>query len=140
VFIINGPSDVAETIIFKEEKVPSNYDRMNVKVRKRDNTCFDLGAHAEVLNGVMGGPGWYDFNGPIVSPKKPPPEGQEPRDKRLLKERYKRYILMNASIRGPFVPIWSKSCWSDAYLDKVTEKIKVLSQRASPILTSFTNS
>jgi len=128
IFIINGPSDVDETIIFKEDnqKISLNYDGRNVKVKKRDNTCFDLGAHAEVLNGVVGGPGWSDSSGPIVSPNKPSPEGQELEDKRPLKERYKRYILMNASIRGPFVPIWSKSCWSDAYLDKVTDKIKVL--------------
>lgn len=139
VFIINGPSDVDETIIFKEDKIPSNHDRRNVKVKKRDNTCFDLGAHAEVLNGVTGGLGWYDLNGPIVSPTKPSTEGQEPKDKRPLKERYKRYILMNASIRGPFVPLWSKSCWSDAYLDKVTDTIKVLPQQEPTSLTSFTD-
>lgn len=132
VFIINGPSDVDKTIIFKEshQKASSNHDRSNIMVKKRVNTCFDLGAHAEVLNGVMGGKGWSDSSGQIVSPNEPPPEGQQPKDKRSLKERYKRYILMNASIRGPFVPFWSKACWSDAYLNKVTEKIKVLSQQS----------
>ncbi len=131
VFIINGPSDVDETIIFKEGKhgTWSNHDRSNVLVKKRDNNCFDLGAHAEVLNGLVGGSGWSGSSGPIDSPDKLPPEGQDPKYKRPLKERYKRYILMNASIRGPFVPVWSNSCWSDAYLDKVTDKIKVLTNK-----------
>lgn len=68
---------------------------------KRENTCFDLGAHAEVLN-------------------KQGENGQA-----ALKHRYKRFILMNASIRGPFVPHWSKECWSEAYLGKVNERVKV---------------
>lgn len=38
---------------------------------------------------------------------------------------YKWFILMNASIRDPFVPYWSKECSSDAYLDKVMGKVKV---------------
>jgi hypothetical protein len=139
VFIINGPSDVDETIIFKEssQTALSTHDRSNIMVKKRENTCFDLGAHAEVLNGVMGGDGWSGWSGPIVSPDEPTPNGEKPKDKRLLKERYKRYILMNASIRGPFVPVWSKSCWSDAYLDKVTEKIKALPQQVSRLKNSF---
>jgi hypothetical protein len=128
VFIINGPSDVDETLIFKEssQMVSPSHERDNIMVKKRENTCFDLGAHAEVLNGVMGGDGWSGRSGPIVSPDEPTSNRQKPRDKRPLKERYKRFILMNASIRGPFVPLWSKSCWSDAYLNKVTEKIKVI--------------
>jgi hypothetical protein len=123
VFILNGPTDVDTTIIFKESdnKGIGNHDRSNIMVKRRDNTCFDLGAHAEVLNGVMGGKGWSDALGPIHSP-----EGQEPNDQKLLKDRYKRYILMNASIRGPFVPTWSSSCWSDAYLNKLTSKIKLV--------------
>jgi hypothetical protein len=139
VFIINGPSDVDETIIFKEsdQVASSNHDRSNIMVKKRENNCFDLGAHAEVLNGVMGGDGWTGLSGPIISPNEPTPKGQEPKDKRPLKERYKRYILMNASIRGPFVPLWSKSCWSDAYLNKITEKIKVIPQQVSRLKTSF---
>ena len=132
VFIINGPSDIDETIIFKEsnQMASSTHDRSNIMVKKRENTCFDLGAHAEVLNGVMGGDGWSGWSGPIISPNAPTSNGQKQRDKRPLKERYNRYILMNASIRGPFVPLWSKSCWSDAYLNKVTEKIKVIPQQS----------
>lgn len=40
-------------------------------------------------------------------------------------KQYKKIIMLNASIRGPFVPHWSKECWSDAYLDRVTDEVKV---------------
>jgi hypothetical protein len=121
VFILNGETDVDETIIFKDnesDSVPKK-ERTNVWISKRSNSCFDLGAHAEVLNGALGGVGWKNFNGSMSSPNETI-EGKRP-----LRERYKRFILMNASIRGPFVPLWSNSCWSDAYLNKLSDKIKV---------------
>ncbi|KAJ0331887.1 hypothetical protein COL5a_002557 [Colletotrichum fioriniae] len=43
-----------------------------------------------------------------------------------LWKKYKRFITMNASIRGPFLPAWSSSCWSDLYLSKVTETTKLV--------------
>lgn len=67
----------------------------NVRVVQRDNTCYDMGAFGEVLT------------------------------KDDLWLRYKRFITLNASVRGPFLPMWSKECWTDAFLDKVTEKNKV---------------
>lgn len=92
IFILNGETDVDTKVL------PAG--RPNVRVIKRENTCFDLGAHAEVLTEVQD-------------------------SGRALKDRYKRFILMNASIRGPFVPHWSKECWSDAYLGRLNEKVKV---------------
>lgn len=68
----------------------------NVWVVHHENRCYDVGSYGEALQDIG--------------------EGLAP---------YKRFILMNASIRGPFVPHWSKECWSDAYLDKVTDKVKV---------------
>lgn len=85
IFIINGETDAADLIPQKP----------NIRVVRRNNTCFDLGAHGEVL-----------------------------RENDLWKK-YKRFITLNASIRGPFVPRWSRSCWSDVYLGRVTEKVKV---------------
>ncbi|KAK6522986.1 hypothetical protein TWF281_002412 [Arthrobotrys megalospora] len=41
-------------------------------------------------------------------------------------KKYNRFIMMNASIRGPFLPTWSKECWSDAYLDKISERNKLV--------------
>ncbi|OLN96078.1 hypothetical protein CCHL11_03302, partial [Colletotrichum chlorophyti] len=85
-FIFNGDANASSAI----PNLP------NVKIVRRPNTCFDLGAIGEVL-----------------------------RDGDLWK-RYKRFVTMNASIRGPFLPAWSSSCWSDLYLSKMTDTTKLV--------------
>jgi len=70
-------------------------DKKNIRTVKRPNDCFDLGAYSEVLLANN------------------------------LYKSYKRFITLNASIRGPFMPYWSDNCWSDLYLNKVTEEVKV---------------
>lgn len=95
VFILNGETDVGEALIPQ---------KTNIAVVKRPNTCYDLGAHGEVLR-----------NGDLW-------------------KRYGRFVLLNASVRGPFVPYWSRACWSDAYLGRVTDEVKV---RKSLILHSL---
>lgn len=70
--------------------------RPNIQYVLRENKCWDLGSIAEVLI------------------------------KDDLYKRYKRFITLNGSIRGPFLPNWSKSCWSDVFLDKITDKVKVM--------------
>ncbi|KAL2075962.1 hypothetical protein VTL71DRAFT_905 [Oculimacula yallundae] len=76
-------------------------DRPNVKVIRRKNTCYDLGSHWEIL----------------IARK---------RGGKALRDTYKRFIMMNASIRGPFVPHWSRECWTDAYLNKLNDKVKLV--------------
>jgi hypothetical protein len=74
----------------------------NIRYIHRTNDCYDLGAYAEVLTA------------------------------KDLYKGYKRFILINASIRGPFLPHWADGCWSDMYLNKVTEEVKVsLMKRSS---------
>jgi hypothetical protein len=89
VFIFNGETD-AQLLL------PTN--QSNIHYVKRNNTCFDLGAYAEVLksNGSM------------------------------LIRQHKRFIMINASLRGPFVPFWSRDCWSDAYLAKLSDHVKLV--------------
>jgi hypothetical protein len=67
----------------------------NIRVIQRDNDCYDLGAYAEVLQ------------------------------KDDLWKRYAKFIMLNASLRGPFMPYWSDACWIDMYLRKLTEEVKV---------------
>jgi hypothetical protein len=89
VFILNGETD-AELLL------PTN--KTNIHYVKRNNTCFDLGAYAEVLKS---------------------------NDSALIRQ-HKRFIMINASLRGPFVPFWSRDCWSDAYLDKLNDDVKLV--------------
>jgi len=85
VFIFNGETNASAL-------VPQ---RPNIKVVKRPNTCFDLGAIGEILRS---GDLW---------------------------KMYKRFITMNASVRGPFIPVWSSDCWTELYLDRITARTKV---------------
>ena len=68
----------------------------NIRYVKRENKCYDLGSYAEILQ------------------------------KDGLYKKYKEFILMNASLRGPFVPYWADGCRSDMYLSKVTDEVKVI--------------
>lgn len=100
VFIFNGEAPEAVRLI------PTK--RSNIRVVQRDNTCYDIGSFGKVLRSQIkiGGEG---MNGKGVP----------------LWHRYKWFITMNASIRGPFLPMWSEECWTDAFLRKVTDDTKV---------------
>ena len=67
----------------------------NVQLVQRDNSCFDLGAIGQVLM------------------------------KDDLWKKYKKFITMNASIRGPFLPAYSEACWMDVFFDYITDHVKV---------------
>lgn len=96
IFIFNGETDAHELI----PNAP------NIRVVLRENKCFDIGAHGEIL-----------------------------RTDDLWKN-YKRFIMMNASIRGPFAPTYYPTCWMDAFLGKLTDKVKVsdLQRSCKPML------
>ncbi|KAF3765025.1 hypothetical protein M406DRAFT_356769 [Cryphonectria parasitica EP155] len=68
----------------------------NVKIVQRENTCYDIGAFGQVLA------------------------------KDGLWMKYKRFITLNASIRGPFLPVWSDECWTDAFLNKLSDTVKLV--------------
>lgn len=85
VFIFNGETDARDMIP----------DAPNIRIVRRENKCYDIGAMGEVLK----------------------QDG--------LWKRYKRFITMNASIRGPFFPVHSPSCWTDKFLSRITDKVKV---------------
>jgi hypothetical protein len=42
-----------------------------------------------------------------------------------LYKKYTRFITLNTSLRGPFMPHWADNCWSDMYLSKLTDQVKV---------------
>ncbi|KAK7734019.1 hypothetical protein SLS53_008014 [Cytospora paraplurivora] len=100
VFIFNGAAPEAVRLIPKV--LP------NVKVVQRGNTCYDIGAYGEVLRSQIKFGKWAKEEDGIQ-----------------LWKRYKKFITINASIRGPFLPVWSDECWTDAILRKVTHETKV---------------
>lgn len=68
----------------------------NIEIFRRNNTCFDMGAYGHLI-----------------------------REKNLMASRFTKFILLNASIRGPFLPTWSRDCWSTAWLGKISDTMKV---------------
>lgn len=90
VFIFNGETDAPDLL----PKLP------NIRIVQRENKCFDIGAHGEVL-----------------------------RTDDMWKN-YKRFIMMNASVRGPFMPTYVPGCWMDAFLGKITDTVKVRKRTA----------
>ena len=69
----------------------------NVRIVERANRCFDLGGFHEILT-----------------------------DDPALIKRYRRFMFLNASLRGPFFPPWAdRVCWSDAWWDKLDARVKV---------------
>ncbi|KUI64230.1 hypothetical protein VM1G_10987 [Cytospora mali] len=100
VFIINGEASEAVKLIPK---------LFNVMVVQRDNSCYDIGAFGKVLRSQI----------------KVGSEGAV-KDGVQLWQRYKKFITMNASIRGPFLPVWSEECWTDAFIRKLNDQTKLV--------------
>nr|XP_036580148.1 uncharacterized protein CTRU02_09793 [Colletotrichum truncatum]KAF6787980.1 hypothetical protein CTRU02_09793 [Colletotrichum truncatum] len=102
-FLKHGLHDAADFVFIFNGDTPQGQEkaaklipkRNNIKIVERNNTCFDLGATGEVLK------------------------------KNKMWKKYDKFIVMNASLRGPFLPHWSDSCWSDLFLAKVTDEVKV---------------
>lgn len=46
-------------------------------------------------------------------------------DRELVKK-YDKHILLNGSIKGPFMPSWSDQCWTDAFAGRVTDQTKLV--------------
>ncbi|CAK7224278.1 hypothetical protein SCUCBS95973_005462 [Sporothrix curviconia] len=76
-------------------------DWPNVRVVQRNNTCYDMGALGEVM-----------------------------RTDDLWKN-YKKFISINSSLRGPYIPYWSNACWSDMYLNKLNDRVKFVGLTAN---------
>ncbi|KAI2618687.1 hypothetical protein GGS26DRAFT_350215 [Hypomontagnella submonticulosa] len=76
-------------------------NKTNIQVVSRPNDCFTPGAHSEIL-----------------------------REDSLWKN-YNYFITLDSSIRGPFMPYWSRNCWSDVFLGRLTKDVKLVGMTAS---------
>ncbi|KAK7735316.1 hypothetical protein SLS53_007547 [Cytospora paraplurivora] len=107
IFILNGMNNITA----QELLIPQGAS--NIRTIYRPNTCFDLGAYGEVLRGNT------------------IPLGLGPHRLELYR-RYKRFIMLNSSVRGPFLPHWGQgSCWSDLFLSKVNIDTKLVGLTAN---------
>ncbi|ELR22433.1 uncharacterized protein ACA1_255420 [Acanthamoeba castellanii str. Neff] len=69
----------------------------HVKVWKRDNTCFDFGAVGAAL-----------------------------RSKALRLPTFRRYVILNSSVKGPFLPAYwpSNVHWSTIFTSRINDRVK----------------
>eukprot|EP01117_Protostelium_nocturnum_P010447 TRINITY_DN3762_c0_g1_i1.p1 TRINITY_DN3762_c0_g1~~TRINITY_DN3762_c0_g1_i1.p1 ORF type:complete len:218 (-),score=33.95 TRINITY_DN3762_c0_g1_i1:88-741(-) len=42
------------------------------------------------------------------------------------KRQYKKFVFLNFSVIGPFVPLWSNDCWLDAFAGELDDQVKVV--------------
>lgn len=75
-------------------------EKNNIQVIHRPNTCYDLGSMGEVLNA----------------------------NNQTVLKKYDRFIMMNASVRGPLLPGWARNiglCWSNIFFGQLSETTKL---------------
>ncbi len=83
-------------------------DLPNIRVIQRDNTCYDMGRSELLTQGAH----------------------KEVLDHIWI--HYKRFILTNASIRGPFIPSWVENkCWSDKIYNYLHNNTKMVGLTAN---------
>ncbi|KAI1378298.1 hypothetical protein F4677DRAFT_466083 [Hypoxylon crocopeplum] len=102
-FLGNGLHDFADFIFILNG--PTDVAKLiptkiNIQVVARPDECFGLVAHGEVL-----------------------------RTDDLWKK-YSRFVMLDATIRGPFLPYYSHICWNNVFLDRVTENVKLVGMAA----------
>ena len=89
VFVLNG--DVSKAI---NASLPEHLS--NVRVIRRDNTCYDMGSYGVVLNQL-------DAEGRLAQ--------------------YKAIVLMNASVIGPIVPTYVTECWTRIFTNRLSGSV-----------------
>ncbi|ORY86150.1 hypothetical protein BCR37DRAFT_376695 [Protomyces lactucae-debilis] len=79
----------------------------NIFVIKRENSCYDLGSFGVVL---------------------------QANDGALLKK-YKRFLMTNSSVRGPFFPNWARAnkeaCWTNKFFGPLSDRVKLVGLTAN---------
>lgn len=109
IFILNGVANETVPLL----QIPEGAS--NIRTVVRPNTCFDIGAYGEVLRSKeqQTRNGWSATHTPLW-------------------QRYKRFILLNSSVRGPFLPHWGQgACWSDLFVQRVTVDTKLVGLTAN---------
>jgi hypothetical protein len=72
----------------------------NLSVITRENTCYDLGTWRKVLERLGG----YEH----------------------LVSQYKYFVMLNGSLRGPFLPAWSPVNWLVIFASQISDEVKLV--------------
>jgi hypothetical protein len=97
VFTIIGESTVIEDVL------PKGQTHINIFNKPAfDVGCNPFTAHAAVLG------------------------GDPASDRKPLNEVYDKFIMIDSSVRGPFLPRWSRSCWTHSLVSLLGEKTKLV--------------
>ena len=88
-FVLNG--DISDVI---NASLPVHLP--NVRVIRRENTCFDLGSYGVVLDQL-------EAEGKLAQ--------------------YTAIVLMNASVIGPLVPTYVEECWTRIFTNRLSESV-----------------
>ncbi|TPX55863.1 hypothetical protein PhCBS80983_g04967 [Powellomyces hirtus] len=70
----------------------------NIFVWEKENACYDLGSFHQGVQHMA----------------------------EKHSKTYNRYILINASVRGPFMPTYNEGCWADAFLSPLSWSVKMV--------------
>lgn len=114
VFTFNGETNAHELLPNHPSSPYYNASMNNIEVIHRENIGLDFAGHAETLLRE-----WNQDETSLI------PMGKEDQGGKKFWQSYNRFILMNASVRGPFLPYWSQDCWSEAFWRKITATVKV---------------
>ena len=102
IFILYGNSTVDSDIL------PVGHPNINIFRQPlsslsniTQNFCSPLAPHLEILNSTTGG----------ATP---------------LKEKYEKFIFLDSTMRGPFIPRWSAACWSSSLLAMLKGNTKMV--------------
>ncbi|RKO86816.1 hypothetical protein BDK51DRAFT_24127, partial [Blyttiomyces helicus] len=72
--------------------------RSNIHILRRENSCYDLGSFKVGVEHL----------------------------EQTLGKTYKRLMMINASVRGPFMPTYTPGCWIDNFLSRLQKDVKLV--------------
>lgn len=104
--------DICDYIIVVNGEIksdlPKNVNKQNVRVLYRENKGYDYGAYDCALNSFA--------NNEL--------------------EKYKYFIFLNTSVRGPFIPKYNKIKWYEPFINLIKEDVKLVGTTINILNTS----
>ncbi|KAJ3171723.1 hypothetical protein HDU88_007803 [Geranomyces variabilis] len=100
-FLRHGLMSNVDHLFVMNSPIPKSVkfpQRSNIYVWEKENKCYDLGSFGQGVEYMQ----------------------------QKYGKKYTHYILLNASVRGPFRPTYVPGCWSDAFLSKLSPEVRMV--------------